>query len=414
MNSLNNRDKQINTIPIEETTDDIAKDYKGIYWRILFLNLVVFWAYQSLISAQNYYIKFFPNDHIDFWGTVSCGTTMFICHIIQLIFGFYKYGFTKRIIPGYIGYIIMAILVMSWKNSIVLIVAFGFVGGINTLTESPIYGIAGLFPIGSFTQAVQVGAGLAGFLNVIVNTLIRLIVLLVHSHIDHDQLSFYIFMGVLIILCLLAIYVYYSLMNIPSMKIRIKQQMTSFECKTRNENIELHFIKNELSFWSLTKILKIHLLILIYVFFITLLLWPGIPCNATNNGWFKYNGHSWWCSPFIIGTFNLGDLIGRILAMKVHKYFSTKICLFLSILRTLFILIIVFRHSIDNILLLVLITLLGITNGLVATVTFMVRPQTIVGVNNCEKAAYLMTTALYFGIASGSIVAAILAVTHVV
>ncbi|CAF4238854.1 unnamed protein product, partial [Adineta steineri] len=47
------------------------------------------------------------------------------------IFGFYKYGFTKRIIPDYIGYIIMAILVMSWKNSIVLIVDFGFVGGIT-------------------------------------------------------------------------------------------------------------------------------------------------------------------------------------------------------------------------------------------------------------------------------------------
>jgi len=35
----------------------------------------------------------------------------------------------------------------------------------------------------------------------------------------------------------------------------------------------------------------------------------------------------------------------------------------------------------------------------------MVRPESIVGVNNCERAAYLMTAALYFGIASGSIVA---------
>jgi hypothetical protein len=42
----------------------------------------------------------------------------------------------------------------------------------------------------------------------------------------------------------------------------------------------------------------------------------------------------------------------------------------------------------------------------------MVRPSTIVGVNNCERAAYLMTAALYFGIASGSIVAASLALTN--
>jgi hypothetical protein len=57
---------------------------------------------------------------------------------------------------------------------------------------------------------------------------------------------------------------------------------------------------------------------------------------------------------------------------------------------------------------------MGITNGLLATVTFMVRPSTIVSVNNCEKAAYLMTAALYFGIAAGSILAAVLSLTHLV
>jgi hypothetical protein len=56
---------------------------------------------------------------------------------------------------------------------------------------------------------------------------------------------------------------------------------------------------------------------------------------------------------------------------------------------------------------------MGITNGLLATVTFMVRPSTIVGVNNCERAAYLMTASLYFGIAAGSILAAALALTNV-
>jgi len=56
---------------------------------------------------------------------------------------------------------------------------------------------------------------------------------------------------------------------------------------------------------------------------------------------------------------------------------------------------------------------MGMTNGLLATVTFMVRPTTIQGVNNCERAAYLMTAALYFGIACGSILAAILSLTHI-
>ncbi|CAF4074299.1 unnamed protein product [Rotaria magnacalcarata] len=112
---------------------------------------------------------------MDFWGTVSAGSSMFLLHIIQLYF------------------------VMSLENKIILSIAFASVGGINTITESPIYGIAGLFKTGSFTQVVQVGNGMAGFLNVTANTIIRLIVLLVHSKIDQDQLSFYIFMSVLII-----------------------------------------------------------------------------------------------------------------------------------------------------------------------------------------------------------------------
>jgi hypothetical protein len=56
---------------------------------------------------------------------------------------------------------------------------------------------------------------------------------------------------------------------------------------------------------------------------------------------------------------------------------------------------------------------MGMSNGLLATVTFMVRPPSIVGVNNCERAAYLMTAALYLGIAAGSIVAAALALANV-
>ncbi|CAF1252719.1 unnamed protein product [Rotaria sordida] len=421
MDDLDNKEREnvqinvVDVIPIiEDTNDDILKHHKGIYWRLLFLNLVILWAYQSLISAQNYYLKFFKNDHLDFWGTVSAGSAMFFLHVIQLYFGVYKYGFTKRVVPGFIGYIIIAILVMAFKNKIILIIAFASVGGINTITESPVYGIAGLFITGAFTQAVQVGNGLAGVLNVSANTIIRLIVLLVHSHIDQDQLSFYIFMSVLIILCFVAIYVYYGLIRIPPVNIRINQQMASFRQEKLACTIQLDFIENQLSFWALTKILKIHLFVQFYVLFITLLLWPGIPCGASNNGWFDNVGKVWWCSPFVIGTYNLGDLIGRTLAIKVHKYFSSNTCLVCSILRTLFILIIFYRHHINNIFLLILITFMGITNGLLATVTFMVRPQTIIGVNNCERAAYLMTAALYFGIAAGSIVAATLSLTHVV
>lgn len=396
-----------------EAVDDYITHHRGIYWRLLFLNLVVLWAYQSLISAQNYYSHSFAEYHIDFWGTVSAGVSMLALHILQLVFGLYKYGFSLRIIPGFIGYIVVAVLVMSIKNAYLLIISFGVIGALNTLTESPIYGIAGLFSTGSFTQAVQVGNGLAGFLNVTFNTIIRIIVYLSHSSIDNDQLSFYIFMSILILLCFIALFVYYQLMNIPPVKTRVTQQMAVFEIERRG-NVEVVLSEQDMSFWKLASILKIHLFVQFYILFISLLLWPGIPCGVTTRGWFGFGGKTWWCSPFIIGTFNFGDLIGRTVAVRVHRYFSPNSLFACAILRTFFIIIIFVRHSIDNILVLFLIAFMGMTNGLLATVTFMVRPDSIKGVNNCERAAYLMTAALYAGIAGGSILAVALSLSGVI
>lgn len=396
----------------EENDEDYLLNRRGIYYRLLFLNLVILWAYQSLISAQNYYSKNYPTYHLDFWGTVSAGSTMFCCHLLQLYFGVYKYGFTKRVIPGYLGYIVISILVMSIKDPYLLIVSFGLVGGLNTMTESPVYGIAGLFSTGIFTQAVQVGNGLAGFLNVMSNTIIRLIVDAVHSSVDEDQLSFYLFMSLLVILCCLSIWQYFSLIKIPSVARRLNEQKENFSSPVLPVGGPDKPV--QLSFWALSQILKVHLFVQFYVLFVSLFLWPGIPCGARTTGWFHENKSRWWCSPFIVGTFNLGDLFGRTIASRVHRFFSSRTCLICALARTAFIFIVFYRNEMDNVLLLVLILLLGTTNGLLATVTFMVRPPSIVGVENCERAAYLMTAALYGGIAGGSILAAVLALTNVV
>jgi hypothetical protein len=139
----------VEVIPVVPDNDaDLIQYHRKIYWYLLFLNLVVLWAYQSLISAQNYYKSDFEGYNLEFWGTVSAGSAMFILHIIQLVLRVYKFGFTKRILPGYIGYIIIAILVISIKNPYLIIFSFAAVGALNTLPESPIYGIAGLFTTG--------------------------------------------------------------------------------------------------------------------------------------------------------------------------------------------------------------------------------------------------------------------------
>ena len=404
--------QQCNDSRAQSEKEELSECHTSIYWRLAFLNLVVLWSYQSLISAQNYYIKFFPSSHLDFWGTVCAGSSMFFFQVIQLYFGLYKYGFHKRIVCGYIGYVFVSVLVISVKNPVVLILSFAAVGGMNTMTESPIYGIAGLFSTGSFSQAVQLGNGLAGLLNVTCNTIIRLVIFFVKSSIDEDQLSFYIFMSICILFSLLALYVYYRLIRLPPIDRRMTEQKNGIaETKVSSED-PIPVGESQLSFWQLTKIYKVHLFVQFYVLFISLLVWPGFVCQSSLRGWFANAGHRWWCSPMIIGTFNGGDLIGRTIALRLHRYFNWKITLISSLLRTFFLLLIFFRHQLNNIAILLLLTGMGVTNGLLTTVTFMVRPRAIRGLHNCERAAYLMTTALYAGIASGSILAAILSLTN--
>ncbi|CAF1058378.1 unnamed protein product [Adineta ricciae] len=402
----------IRTSSREEMEDECSKDHDRIYWRLFFLSIVALWMYQTLVTAQNYFVKFYPTSHVEFWGVSVYGISVFLANILQLT-GVYKYGFTKRVISGLIGCIVVGTFLICWSNPSILLIAFAITGGLNTLIESPIYAIGGFFPRKSFLQAIQVGVAIAGIANVIVDTIIRLVVLLIHSSIDHDQLAFYIFISVEILLCFVAMYVYHQLIRVPSVDIRIKQQMLAFQQEKTDTHarIKLNLIEDEHSYWALIKIVKIHLFVQFYTFFITLVLWPGVSCNVTTHGWFKYDGHLWWCSPFVVGAYNLGDLIGRICANNVNQYFSSKICLLSSLLRTIFVLIIVFRHSINNILFLIIVTLLGITNGLVATVSFMNCTKAITGINNYERAMYLMVTALYFGIACGSIFAAILTTT---
>jgi hypothetical protein len=69
--------------------------------------------------------------------------------------------------------------------------------------------------------------------------------------------------------------------------------MASFQREKFGDVVQLDFVENELSFWKLGKILKIHLFVQFDVLFVSLLLWPGISCGVTNTGWFNSGGKAW-------------------------------------------------------------------------------------------------------------------------
>lgn len=115
----------------------------------------------------------------------------------------------------------------------------------------------------------------------------------------------------------------------------------------------------------------------------------------------------------IIASFNTGDLIGRSAAnvQWINRHLTDRSLLVWTIARTAFVLIIPFRHTIDNYLALVIVVLLGLSNGVLCTVSMMHGAARMKDPASRERAAYVLTGALYLGIATGSIVAATLDLT---
>lgn len=309
---------------------------REICWSFGYLNLTVLWAYQTLLSAQSYYESYFPDAHLDFLGTVAAGSSMFIAHMLQLYFRVYeKASFRLRLFTGYIGYALVGVIVVIPAFRSVGTIVFGFaaVGALNTLTESPLYGLAGLFPP-VFTQALQIGNGLAGFLNVLVDALIRGIIDWSKSAIDHDALSYELFVGIMITMSVGAIALFYRLEHLEPVAKRLQElddQQRANQARVASGTLTLRSSSSQ-QYQSLgvhqhpagelaspaspdvypaypstlttapeevhveiplrTLVVQLSTLVFaqFYVLFISLLLWPGIPCGTQTHTHSRHEG----------------------------------------------------------------------------------------------------------------------------
>lgn len=207
----------------------LENSHYKIYFCFLFLNSSVLWAYCSCLSAQAYYETRFPSVQFEFLTTLIFSWPMVFGHILQITFGIDKrIGISKRVFIGYCIFIFAGIIIiiqdfMPSSNSnnvgaIIVLTCIALIGFTNSLTESCLYGIAALFPHEYYTNAIQIGNGLSQVINILLNTLIRLSVGGIHQTNASERVSFYIFFAILIIVCFLAMFIYYKLINLPIVK----------------------------------------------------------------------------------------------------------------------------------------------------------------------------------------------------
>jgi equilibrative nucleoside transporter 1/2/3 len=415
----------------QEIWDDLVKRENFIYYSLMFLNGSVLWAYYSCLSAQNFYTKQFPESGLDFTflTTLCTAWPMVAGQTLQMMFGLdKKLSQEIRVYIGYGIFMVMAILIMVFSaidfsdqklGGTLVLICFGAIGFGNSFTEATYYTLAALFPVEKFTNAVQIGNVWAGVINISVSTLLRLAIGGFKQTGDSTNTSFYLFFCLLVVVLIVAIFLYRHLINIPSVKFLIERN----EASTRAENLDTQSMSA--TFSNLARIFSIiwvPALTQFLVLFVSLTVFPGFACTAGRNISVAA-GYSdedypvtslWYCSPGIIGSYNFGDFFGRIFCgVLCYKLFTMKISLGLSILRIAYIPLLLMgvagtslyafgRGDVGSLVYNVCLNFtIGISNGVLSTVTMGTAPR-MLKPEDRESGGAVMVWFLFLGIAGGS------------
>ncbi|OQS01035.1 Equilibrative Nucleoside Transporter (ENT) Family [Achlya hypogyna] len=412
-----------------QITDNIQENRRFIWWALLFLNGSCLWAYYSCLSAQSYYASRFAKTTFDFAYLTTPVTTwpIFVGHLIQVAFGLdKKLGMWNRVRIGYAlnALSAFAIILQNAFNAepqtgaTIVIIAFGVIGVTDSLTESSFFALSALFPESSFTDAIQMGDGTSGFINVTLNTLIQLCVGGIHPAAkdseDIQKISFYIFFSVFILVCFLAVYVFWRLMQVPAVKYLM--QRNEAETVRRALNKETYG-----EMWA--RLVRIGGVVILptlcqfVIFLCSLTAFPGISIKAG----FQMAGASggtWgsWYTNGVLLSYNYGDFIGRVISPWFYRFFTIKSCFVWTVLRwVLFIFILIglpgggknplFAMAdapvFNQIWLLFINFMLGITSGVLSTITFGLGPR-LVAQEDRESAGAIMCLGLFLGISLGA------------
>nr|CCA20054.1 Equilibrative Nucleoside Transporter (ENT) Family p [Albugo laibachii Nc14] len=404
-----------------EIREDIAKNSNFLSYAFTFLNGAVLWGYYCCLSAQNFYQQRFPSVNFPFLTTVACCWPMVIGHTFQLSFGVDKrFSHKSRVIAGYLvnmlsGACIMVFSAVHFEHphmgGVLVLVCFGVIGFANSLSEANFYKLAALFPMETFLNAVQIGTGTAGMLNISTSTLLRLVVGGIHQTNSSSTLAFYLFFGTLLLVSMAAICIYIRVLKLPC----VKYLMDVNEKATRDHGLDT--FSSSAVFRNLLRVARmiwVPALCQFLCFFLTLMIFPGFACAGGAILDPNDTAASWYCSPGVIASYNFGDFLGRLMcAQAIYKFFTMKTILAFALLRFVYIPLLLMGVYTSKLYvfgaspmapLLYQIGInftIGLTNGVLSTVTMGSAPQ-LVEMKDRDTAGGIMVFVLFFGLSTGA------------
>ncbi|KDO27815.1 hypothetical protein SPRG_07413 [Saprolegnia parasitica CBS 223.65] len=408
--------------------DDIQANRRFIWWALLFLNGSCLWAYFSCLSAQSYYFSRFANSttvQFEYLTTPVTTWPMLLAQLVQVIFGLdKKLGMWNRVRIGFSLYTLCAIAILLQDildaspetGATIVLVAFGVVGLTNSLTEAAFFALSALFPEAAFTNAIQLGNGTSGIINISLHMLLQLLVGGATHHNDDtvhvQKVSFYIFFGIFIGVCVLAVVIFHKLLRIPSVHYLVERN--DMETTKRSANRE-----TLLDMWArlgrIARAIALPLASQFLIYVCSLSAFPGLGIASASQLASDPSVTAWYVDGVLL-CYNYGDFFGRAWSPKLYPYFSLPSCftwtvarfvLFLGVLmglpgngaNPLFVM--ADAHTLNLIWLLAINFILGLSTGVLSTITFGLGPR-LVPQEDRESASAIMCLGLFLGITTGS------------
>ncbi|ETW00562.1 hypothetical protein H310_07146 [Aphanomyces invadans] len=415
-------DNESEEIP-QTVLDELRSKYNWIYYAFYFLDGAVMWAYYSCLSAQDFYAGKYPSVKFSFLTTMFLTWPLSLGYLVQMWGGLdHALGHRLRMRIGFLAIAAasVVIIVHDWFNltettgAYLCLAMFAVAGAAHSLSEPVLYIIAGLFPDEKFTNAVQIGDSMAGCVNVVAATVIRLVVGGYKSEAGSTavNVSFYLFMGLLVVVCFLAIYIHEKMTSIPAVKYLLDRAERDHQKKALVSLPEL---------WSnyvrVAKTVALPMAAQYMMFFCTLALFPGIGCTSSDHVIDPKTDYSiaWYCSPGIIASFSFGDLAGRYLCniKAIWSFFNAKSMFVISLARWVWLPLFLMglyasplyafanAPTLGLFWQIIMYFLFGVTGGVFATITIGMAPLMVPQADR-QAASALMVMALYLGLSTGS------------
>lgn len=364
-----------------------------VKYTILGLGLLLPW--NVCLSAIDFYIRQYPDHNVAGWFSWMGATSILVSITILLFINSYlqrcfstKGRMTFAFVLMLLGTITIPILAVYLNNStgwIITLVTIVFINFGDGLGEGVVGGQAGQFDKVEF---VSIGQALSG-------TLISLGRIITKASFSQDEqgmiISTWIYYGACCLILLMCIAFALTVKKIyhPLVEIDINGEVHGSEFDHHIEgSTKLKLIKNYIHY-------EINIVLL---FVMSLIVFPNLLV-ASPDVFHLGNG---WLPIILIGVYNVGDLMGRMLAkfVKVEKLME-KGGMFLYLFSILRFGLLLFYFFTSGVPVLIVTLVVGLTNGYLATL-ILTHVLTDFELGNKEKE--FMSFATYFCLLLGIVI----------